>query len=257
MTVIVGLSAKGSPGVSLGMWGLVQCWPRPVIGMETDTAGGTWALRHGLTSEPGLASLAAAQGSLDGDLVRAHSIAVGEERFVVCAPIEGTVVRAAMGWLGDRLLAWPSDGDLLIDAGRVASTTVRESAVLKRADTVLAFTRPCAEELGPLAHLLSELGPVLRESATVVLVLIGSGPYGATETLEAVRELTGHRLAIGIGAVLPDDPGSAAQIRDGGRRAAKVASRWFGPLANELAAASAHRAAMTAMPGSNTRRVEA
>ena len=71
MAVIVIGSAKGSPGVSLAAWGLVHCWPRPIVGIELDESGGTWAYRHGLTCEPGLASLAATQQPLD-QIGRAH-----------------------------------------------------------------------------------------------------------------------------------------------------------------------------------------
>ena len=131
MTVIVGLSAKASPGVTLGMWGLLHCWPRPAIGMETDEAGGTWALRHGLTSEPGLASFASTQGLLGFDQAREHAVGLGADRYAVCAPREGTIVNAAMRWLDDRLLSWPSNGDLLVDAGRVVPARARDCGVVK------------------------------------------------------------------------------------------------------------------------------
>ena len=241
MTVIAGVSVKASPGVSLGIWGLFHCWPRRVIGMETDEAGGTWALRHGLTSEPGLASLAATQGLLGFDQARDHGVAVGADRWAVCAPREGSIVNAALVWLNPRLLAWPSDGDLLIDAGRVVPSRVADCAALRRADTLLVFARPCPEELGPVAHLLNESAPLLRAGSTVVIVLRGTGPYTPAETADALRDLTGNRVPIGLGAVLPEDPVAAGRLRDGDRRAEKIAARWYGPLAGELAAASAHR----------------
>ncbi len=241
MTVIAGVSVKGAPGVSLGMWGLLHCWPRPVIGMEVDPSGGTWALRHDLTCEPGLASLAATQGPLTFELTAQHAMTLSEHRYAVCAPREETIVSAAMGWLGDRLLAWSTDADLLIDAGRISSQTLSTNAAVKRADTVLLFARPCPEELGPVSHVLAELANVMQATATVKLVLIGSAPYSPDETVEALIRLTENRIALSIGAVLADDPNAAVEVRTGSKRANKIVNRWFGSLAIELAAASAHR----------------
>jgi hypothetical protein len=241
MTVIVGVAAKGSPGVSLAMWGLVHCWPRPVIGMEVDVSGGSWALRHGLTCEPGLASLAATQGPLTFDTAADHTIGVGEQRGVVCAPRETTIVAAAMGWLNDRLMAWPNDGDLLIDAGRFTTSASSDHAGVRRADTVLLFARPRPEDLGATAHTIAEVGKLIRPSTPIKLVLIGTEPYSLDAILDALRVLTNHRIEISIGAVIADDPNGAEDIRVGSKRAAKIIARWFGPLATELAATSAHR----------------
>jgi hypothetical protein len=241
MTVIVGVAAKGSPGVSLAMWGLLHCWPRPVIGMEADLSGGSWALRHGLTCEPGLASLAATQGPLTFDIAADHTVGVGEQRGVVCAPRETTIVAAAMGWLNDRLLAWPNDGDLLIDAGRFIASASSEHAAVRRADTVLLFAHPRPEDLGAIAHTVTELGKLIRPSTPIKLVLIGNQPYSSEAIIDALRVLTNRRIDISVGAVIPDDPNGAEDIRVGSKRAAKIIARWFGPLAIELAAASAHR----------------
>jgi hypothetical protein len=240
MTVIVGMSAKGAPGVSLAMWSLAHLWPRPVIGLELDESGGTWALRHGLTSEPGLASLAAIQEPLTHQLAGEHAHVIGGDHHVVCAPREPQVVSAAMNWLSDRLRAWPTQSDLLIDVGRMATARIKDHPAMKRADMVLCFARPRAEELGPLACALSELAS-FGDTVSVQLVLIGSVPYPPNEALEALRQLSGHRLSLRIAAIIPEDNNGANEIAAGGRRGSKFAARWYGPLANELAAASAHR----------------
>jgi hypothetical protein len=140
MAVIAIASAKGSPGVSLAAHGLVHCWPRPVVGMELDESGGTWAYRHGLTCEPGLASLAATQQPLDLALAIAHGYRINESKALVCAPKEGTIVRAAVGWLGERILAWPDTGDLVLDIGRLHSGEMPQSVALRRADIVILMT---------------------------------------------------------------------------------------------------------------------
>lgn len=240
MTVIGGLSAKGSPGVSLAMWTIAHLWPRPAIAMEADDAGGTWALRHGLTTEPGLASLASTQDALSHQRATEHGHEIGGERFAVCAPRESTIVGASLTWLSDRLRAWPSRDDLFLDLGRVRATTLRDNASIYRADTLLVFARPTAEDLGPLAHLLSQMGDVAATTTDFQLVTIGSAPYSPQSAVDALRELSGvHRLR--LGTALPDDATSASAIAQGGRKGTKIAQRWFGPLVNELAAASAGR----------------
>ena len=240
MTVIVGMSAKGAPGVSLAMWSLAHLWPRPVTGLELDESGGTWALRHGLTSEPGLASLAAVQEPLNHQLASHHAHLISEDHHVVCAPREPQVISAAMNWLSDRLRSWRTESDLLIDAGRIQAGRIKDHPALTRADTVLCFARPRAEELGPLSCALSELAS-LRDTLSVQVVFIGSAPYLPSEAIHALSELSGYRLPLRIGAIIPDDTSGANEIIAGGRKGSKIASRWFGPLANELAAASAHR----------------
>lgn len=240
MTVVAGISAKGAPGVSLAMWTITHLWPRTVIGMELDEAGGTWALRHGLTSEPGLASLASTPDLLTRPVAVEHAHEIGPDRYVVCAPREGSVVTSALAWLDGRLRAWPSGDDLLLDVGRTRAGAVRESAAIERADTLLLFARPRPEDLGPLANLLAEVSAVSAPSRSLQLVLVGSSPYRPEDALDAVRELAGIDQ-ITLGAVLPDDPVSARLIEHGGRKATKVAASWFSGLVDELAAASAHR----------------
>ena len=241
MAAVVGMSGKGAPGVSLGMWCLFHCWPHPVVGVEADVSGGVWALRHGLTCEPGLASLAASRVPLNLETAREHAVRLGEDRHVVCAPREGVIVSSALTWMRDRLLAWPTTGDLLVDVGRVTPTAIADCSPLARADAVVMFMRPWPEDLGPAAHVLAETAKVLRPATTVHLVIIGTAPYSGPETLEALHDLTEGRVNLRVGAVLPDDPAAAMQLRTGGKKAAKIAARWYGPLARELAAATAHR----------------
>lgn len=240
MTVIAGLCAKGSPGVSLAVWTIVHLWPRQAIAIELDEAGGTWALRHGLTTEPGLASLASTQDHLNHRVASGHGHEVAPDRHVVCAPRESNIIGAALVWLDERLRAWPNDNDLLVDVGRVRSNTIRDNAAIARADTLLVFTRPRPEDLGPLAHLLTELGAATAATTDLQVVVVGSSPYSPEAAVDALRDLSGV-ARIRLGAAIPDDPLTAAAIARGGRKGTKVAARWFGPLVNELASGSAHR----------------
>jgi hypothetical protein len=106
---------------------------------------------------------------------------------------------------------------------------------------VLLFARPRPEDLGATAHTITEVGKLIRPSTPIKLVLIGVEPYSPDAILDALRVLINHRIDITVGAVVPDDPNGAEDIRVGSKRAAKIIARWFGPLAIELAAASAHR----------------
>ena len=78
------MSAKGAPGVSLGVWSMLSCWPRPVIGLEADTSGGSWALSHGLSWDPGLSDLAAEQSPVTPETIGRCSISLTSSIRVVC-----------------------------------------------------------------------------------------------------------------------------------------------------------------------------
>jgi hypothetical protein len=240
MAVITVVSAKGSPGVSLAVWGLLHMWPRPIVGTELDDSGGTWAYRHGLTCEPGLASLAATQETLDLRRTSAHGCPVGESKTLVCAPKEGTIVRAAVGWLAERLLAWPETDDLMVDIGRVRPGDMKHSPALRRADVVVLVTGTRADELASSASVVTELAAAIRPTTQVQLLFVTSGPYSAEEAADALNGLVKRRL-FRIAGTVPFDPKAAGELSDGGRRASKVLVRWYGPIAAELAAATAHR----------------
>ena len=240
MAVITVVSAKGSPGVSLAVWGLLHMWPRPIVGIELDESGGTLAYRHGLTCEPGLASLAATQEQLNLQRSSAHGCPVGESKILVCAPKEGTIVRAAVGWLTEPLLAWPDTDDLILDLGRVRPGEMQYSPALRRADVAVLVSGTRADELATSASVITELAAAIRPTTQVHLLFVASGPYPAEEAADALNGLVKRRL-FRIAGTVPFDTKAAGEFSDGGRRASKVLARWYGPIAAELAAATAHR----------------
>ena len=240
MAIIVVASTKGSPGVSLAVWGLVHCWPRPVVGLEADENGGCWALRHGLTSEPGLMSLAADRNPLTNELLSAHATDRGNDRAVVCAPTGGRQVTAALGWLTERLTATNLDVDVLIDAGRLRPSGPN-GALVRRADGLVWFVRPNPEDIGPTADAIVETARLLRPSTAIHTVAVGTGSHSNAEVVDALQQLSGVTNTVRLVAELPDDPVAAGQIKTGARKADRIAWRWFGPLARELAAAVSYR----------------
>ena len=243
MSVIVGMSAKGSPGVSLGVWGLLHCWTREAVGLEADLSGGSWALTHGGTCDPGLSDLAAEQGPITEDAVARCSTEIGVGKRLVCAPREPVHVRRALEWLSDRLAGWPEDLDVVADVGRVDPTIGHP--LLQRADAVIVWTHTTPVGLGSAAALIEGLDRVTRTDVLVRVVTVGESPYTPTESVEALRDFSGPRLTVQLGAALPNDPRLAQLLAGGGRKAGRVCSSWFGPLATELATSTAYRSTPT------------
>ena len=233
------MSAKGAPGVSLGVWSMLPCWPRPIIGLEADPSGGSWALTHGLSWDPGLSDLAAEQSPITAETIGRCSISLTKSIRVVCAPKEPVLVRRSLEWLDDRLGAWPEDVDVLVDAGRCDGS----HPMLARADAVVVWCRTDAQGLGATAALLGSLERVVRPGVTVRVVTVGDTPYSPSESVEALAELAGPRLTVRHGAAVPFDPRLAGVVAGGGRKSARLAGAWFGLLAAEIAASTAHRPA--------------
>lgn len=241
MSVIVGVSAKGAPGVSLGIWSMLSCWPRPIVGLEADRSGGSWALTHGLSWDPGLSDLAAERSPITAETITRCSISLTPSIRVVCAPKEPVLVRRSLDWLDDRLAAWPEDLDVLVDAGRCDGS----HPMLARADDVVVWCRTDPQGLGATAALLGSLERILRPGVTVRIVTVGDRPYSPSESVEALAELAGPCLAVRHGSAVPFDPRLAAVVAAGGRKSARLAGAWFGSMAGEVAASTAHRPAMT------------
>jgi hypothetical protein len=237
MSVVVGLSAKGAPGVSLGVWSMLGCWPRPVIGLEADRSGGSWALTHGLSWDPGLSDLAAEQSAITADVINRCSIGLTSNIRVICAPKEPSVVRHCLDWLGDRLAAWPEHLDVLVDAGRCDGT----HPMLEGADSIVVWCRTDPQGLGATAALLGSLERVVRLGVVVRIVTVGHEPYSSKESVEALADLAGPRLTVVSGAALPFDPRLANIVSGGGRKSARLIDSWFGPMTAEIAASTAHR----------------
>ena len=220
---------------------MLSCWPRPIIGFEADISGGSWALTHGLSWDPGLSDLAAEQSPVTPETIGRCSISLTPSIRVVCAPKEPVLVRRSLDWLDDRLSAWPEDLDVLVDAGRCDGS----HPMLVRADAVVVWCRTDPQGLGATAALLASLERVVRPGATVRIVTVGDQPYSPSESVEALAELTGPRLAVRHGAAVPFDPRLAAVVVAGGRKSARLAQTWFGSMSAEIAASTAHRPAVS------------
>lgn len=181
MALIGVVSAKGSPGVSTIAMELVRRWPRDVVGIELDPSGGSWALRHDLSWDPGVVSLAATPGPISIDTALEHGQRVGANGVAICASPFGDQVRASLDLLEPRLASWHDSLDGIIDVGRFDQAT---AGVLRRCDLVVVVTRTRIEDIGQLQR----LADTLRLSGVDVwLLAVGAEEYGAREVAEEVH----------------------------------------------------------------------
>ena len=231
-------SAKGSPGVTTAALGLTSWWPREVVLVEADPAGGDLAARVGLAEEPGLVGLAAALRRdrhgvpLNGEVLERH---LQEARFgakVVVGPAGAQQASAAVSLLAAQAARPAPVGDLLMDVGRMTGQRRSDEGLAVRqltraADLVVWVCRP---ELADLAHLAGALGHEQSDDSEVVIVLCGDGPYPADEVAATL-----DRSVLGP---LPADSAGAAALWAGGARswAHSALGRATRDLAGALAA---------------------
>ena len=230
MSVMALASVKGSPGVTTAALALAAWWPRPVVVLEADPAGGDLAVRLGLPEDPGLVGLAAA--------LRRHSQADLLEHYAQESPLGIPVVPAPAGAHQSAasvslLAALPGaplrfEVDVLLDVGRLDhSSPARPLAT--QADALVWVCRP---QLGDLAHLSATLEHG-RGHPSATVVLSGAGPYPAEEVAAT--------LGVTVLGHLPADPVGAEALWEAGTRtwARSAMGRTSRDLAHDLDASMA------------------
>ncbi len=162
---------------------IVGRWPREIVGLELDPSGGSWALRHELSWDPGIVSLASMPGVMSMDFALEHGVRVGRNGVVICSSPRGEQVRAALELLEPRLAAWPCEFDGLVDVGRY-DPVMRGVLSLCTETIVVSRTRP--EDVGQLERLAEMLRAAGIDAG---LLLIGSEPpfYSSQEIADTVR----------------------------------------------------------------------
>lgn len=204
MTVITFGSVRGAPGVTTTAL-LVAGGIEGAVLAEADLAGGVLAIRYGLGREPGLTTLAASRAG-DTDEWMSHAQLAGGVPVLV-GPDAPDSSEALWRGAGVRLGATLRQVDarvVIIDAGRVGVGT----PMLQVSDMVVVLVRPNAEHLVTLGHRLPSLRHAAA-SARVTVVLVGDGPYRASDVVSS--------LEVDVLGELPDDPRAAAALVDGGR----------------------------------------
>ena len=212
MSLLVLGSAKASPGVTTAALALAATWPadRCVQVVEADPDGGVLAARQGLSSEPGLATLAvSSRRSLGAEDLAAHlQVPEGSDVRLLVAPPAAEQSRRALGLAAGPLaavVARPSDTDTIVDVGRMRPESVA-GPLIEAADAVLLVARPRVDELQQLPARLRALRPTL---ARVGILLVGDEPYPPAEVAVA--------LDVEVVAVLAHDPRAAEALRGQGR----------------------------------------
>jgi hypothetical protein len=188
MSTVAFVSMKGAPGVSTVAYECVSRWPRPVVGMELDVSGGSWALRHELEHATGLVSLAATRAELDWELISEHGHRTGNHGLLVCAP-PGRDSATALSVLEPRLRTFPQTLDLILDMGRMHDSLLN---LCRTAEQVVVVARPNLEDIAVLKR---ECDTLAHMGCTMKLVLIGTHPYGSNEI-----------VGVPILGVVPFDP---------------------------------------------------
>ncbi len=220
MSIIALASARGAPGVTTTAHLLAAQLGAALV--EADLSGGVLAARYRLGREPGLVTLAAAGAYPDANWVDHAQDAGGVATLV--GPDAPDVAAALWLTAGERILQvlGRSTGTTVVDVGRMSPRT----PVIGAADAVVLLARPTVDEVVGLSHAV----PVARRAtrAPVDVVLVGDGPY---RTADIERGL-GCRVI----THLPDDPGTAQHLRDGGSSATRVARSRLARAVSGLAA---------------------
>ena len=208
MSLVVGASAHGSPGVSTALQLVAAEWPdtgpAPVI-VEADAAGGVLAARYGISLTPGLVTLAESLRKLESPSLMDHAQRLPSG--IGCVPLSpsATAASAQLRSAGDLLGSYLRDAGhpVLLDAGTLVPDA-RLSTVVGAADALLWFVRPTREELLVLRHRLAESA----KPPDVGVVLVGETPYGAEQVEDG--------LGVEVVHVIPIDGRGAAAVNLGG-----------------------------------------
>ncbi|WP_336031631.1 hypothetical protein [Geodermatophilus sp. FMUSA9-8] len=257
LTVVA--SGKAAPGVSTSAWALALSWPRPLLLADCDQAGGDLApglLAGRVSADRGLLSWSAAArrglpATAAARLFAEHATQIPEHPQVALIPGFTTGMQGASftseTW--ERLaLALAASTiaigrDVVVDAGRLV-TDRGCWPVLRAADQVLLAVRPSVRSVHAAQDAVQRVRRELGDLANVAALVVGTGPYSASEVVTA--------LQLPLAGVLPYDPSAAAALSDGAvssmktlRRSAlmRAASSLAGELADSAEASSIAEAA--------------
>ncbi|WP_243597709.1 hypothetical protein [Thermobifida halotolerans] len=249
-------SAKGSPGVTTTALALTLTWPRPVLLVEADPAGGD--LRSGFlqgadTAHRNLLEVAhTVRHGLDAADIAARCLALDppeRTRLVLPGlpgPFHGAGLRAlwprfldALAHLKVRDPVWPAPVDVVVDCGRMDHPHMPWRLV-EAADVVAVVVRTTLRSVlaaqPHVEHLRATLGQVTGRPAALVAAAITEGSYSVGE-LRAV--------GVDVAATLPHDPVAARVLSERAGRRGLSARSQFLRGARTAAAALRERAART------------
>jgi MinD-like ATPase involved in chromosome partitioning or flagellar assembly len=214
------VSGKAAPGVTTAAWVLSMAWPRAVLTIDADPAGGDMAAGLLLGRVPvdrGLLSWSAVARRLSAVAAAAaiadHVVALPEAPQVWMMPgFQNASQASAMdagGW--DRLArALERDRstngrDVLVDTGRLSDSSCWP--VVRSADQVVLMCRRSGRSIHAARNAAALLTRRLGDLRLVSLLVIEDGPYDS-------RSIA-HELEIPLLGELPNDRATAAVLSDG------------------------------------------
>lgn len=210
MAVIVVATAKHSPGATttaLALADAASAGGRPVVVVEADPAGGDVAARFGLSTDPGLVSLAAAaRRDVTSRTLDEHTQVLPSGVRAVVAPTSVDQAAAALRALADAGPALWAGRDVVIDVGRLDPSSPA-LFLAAAAGQVVWVTRPTVEGVEHVRSRAAALRGVCRS----VVVLVGERPYTARDVTAAI--------GLPVVGVLADDSRGAAAVATASRAA--------------------------------------
>jgi len=235
VTALVGLaSVKGSPGVTSTSLALAAAWPRPVVLLEADPAGGDLTFRcraaHGgvLYERRSILSLAAESraGSPSPTLVQDHAqrLSCGVDvvpGFTTASQSHGLINL----WSDLGAACQASSVDVIVDLGRLDG----RSPLLPLARSLDLLLMVTAATLASAAHLTEALADVASATAQrgggprVVPVLVGPDDSAERDCADLDQLLRGSVVVPTTRALpVPYDVAALARLERGDRPSGKL-----------------------------------
>ena len=213
MSLVAVASAKHSPGASTFAELLAALWPRNrrCLLVDADPAGSDWLLRPGITTEPGLMTLAAeSRRELASRVVLEHVQILSDRVAAVVGPTSAVQATAALDILGDRLgphLRALDDIDVIADCGRLALSSPSLSLVHDADQTILVSGSAIAD----IVHLASWVKHLAADGSDVAIVLTKiSEPTGGQSTYKPGE--VADALGVEVLGVVPNDRQSVNRL---------------------------------------------
>jgi MinD-like ATPase involved in chromosome partitioning or flagellar assembly len=213
-------AGKDTRGVTTTALALAAVWPqtRPVLLAECDPSGGSLAARYGLSTEPGLMSLASAgRRQLHPKDVAGHTqVLPGGELQVLLGAVRAEAAHA-LGRLWSSLATALAnlEADVIADCGRLGPDSPAEP-LLQAADLVLLACEPTREGV---LHLQARVEALTAQAVHPSVILLGEEPYTAEDVRHALTQPTGGAEVLGViardvdaAAVLAGRPGSTRRL---------------------------------------------
>jgi MinD-like ATPase involved in chromosome partitioning or flagellar assembly len=214
------VSGKAAPGVTTATWALSMAWPRAVLTIDADPAGGDMAaglLLGRVQVDLGVLSWSAAArrapAAEAATMIAAHVVTLPEATQLWVMPgfqnASQSTAMDAGGW--DRLAralereTAATGRDVLVDTGRLSDSSCWP--VIRCADQVVLVCRRSGRSIHAAHNATGLFKSRLGDLGSVSLLVVDDGPY-------AVRSIA-QELGMPLLGELPADRATAAVLSDG------------------------------------------